>query len=325
MTVHLWPFWYRRGWHGEARVWLESALAGGTSDDLTLRAEALRILGAVLNVLGETTAAREPAAEALQIYRRLGNHAFASACLRTLGWTSLLRRDLDEARQLYAEALGEARAAGETVDISASILGLAAIADDADEPEQAVAYATEGLELARRTEAVSLVAEGLLQRSSGLLAAGQAREALPALEEGLDVARSLGHRRYQVHFLSYLSVAHLLLGDSDRSAAYGRECLSHASELADSYLIAYGLEGIALAATAGKDFRRAAVLWGAASRIRGAATITPFTRRLYDRYQRDVLAQLGRRQFEESWKVGEAMQRDDAVSCALEESSEDAP
>jgi hypothetical protein len=89
----------------------------------------------------------------------------------------------------------------------------------------------------------------------------------------------------------------------------------------DPYVIAYGLEGLAIQACKYGDMERAARLWGACDKMRrGQPAATPFERRLYEQARRDVATALGETQFRESLQLGEAMSTQEAIAYALDES-----
>jgi hypothetical protein len=101
-----------------------------------------------------------------------------------------------------------------------------------------------------------------------------------------------------------------------------RQCLTLCRPLGDRISLAQALEGLASCACPRQEFHRAARLYGAAERLREAASVSarPLAagdRSSYDRDQALVRSALGVAAVTAAWAEGRALTVDQAVELAL--------
>jgi hypothetical protein len=115
-------------------------------------------------------------------------------------------------------------------------------------------------------------------------------------------------------------------GDEDAAGRYSRESVAAFRQVGERYGMARALEGVARAAGARGEGQRAAQLYAAAAALREAlgAPIAPADRADYERRVAAIRACLGEERFTAVWAVGRAMTLEQAVACALQDSSDDA-
>ncbi len=141
------------------------------------------------------------------------------------------------------------------------------------------------------------------------------------LEEGLAYSRIAGDKRYVAIALNGLAKVLRALGEQARALILFRESLSLRKEMGTRRSIAESLEGLAgMAAEAGRDFRKAAQMFGAAEALREAigAPVPPVERAEYDRAVAAVRAGLDEATCAAAWAEGRAMTIEQATICAME-------
>jgi predicted ATPase len=114
-------FWLARGLFQEGRAWLERALAAGQADQ-RLRADLLRLLGAVLYAAGDVERARATLAQGLQVAAADPGLSSVQARIRVLLAEIQLVEDAGN-----AEALEECDAAAALLDSEHNLEGLAQV------------------------------------------------------------------------------------------------------------------------------------------------------------------------------------------------------
>ena len=183
-------FWLARGLLQEGRDWLERALAQHLADQ-RLRADLLRLLGAVLCEAGDLEHADTVLSEGSQVAAGAGALA-VQARIRVLRADI---RDLQGGR--HAEALAECEAAAAVLESEGDLEGLAE----------------------------ALTAAGRLRYSLGDVPASQI-----VLERAIDCARQSGNHRAQMRASHWLAVTfHVLPIPADAAVARAEQLLQEAS------------------------------------------------------------------------------------------------
>jgi predicted ATPase/DNA-binding XRE family transcriptional regulator len=320
LVLALWPFWNPRGYHREARRWLEAALEHCSLVGESARGSLRLALGATLNSLGHGELAAARIRESLVLFRQLGDRRHIAICWRQLGRGALDRGDLVDALTCYTEALTTARAAGDDIQIAASLNTVALVALGQGRYDDALTDGRLSLALARAGDVRSIIVASLNNVGWAMLGQEDLTGATAVLEESVAVARQIGFYRLLSNALNSLGIAVFMAGDLDRAAACQRDCLVIARDLPSAELMAYGLEGLALVAAGRGKPERAARLWAAAGPLRAALPYaTPFERDLHQRAQQAARASVGEAVFAAAWDEGRAMTSEEAVAVALDE------
>lgn len=97
------------------------------------------------------------------------------------------------------------------------------------------------------------------------------------------------------------------------------ESLKFKVDVMDKLGIAFSFEGLAQVAAAEAEPERAAVLWGAANRLRDAMNVPLESSReeIYTSLMPITRAQLGDDVFDKAWRKGETMKLNEAIEYAL--------
>lgn len=111
-------------------------------------AEALNVLACVATEAGDMESARKYASEALSLCAE-DNHSQRALILHNLGRLASCRGDIDEARELYGEALRHRRAAGDVPGEAETLGNLGAVAQNANDLKEARRLYRESLALSR--------------------------------------------------------------------------------------------------------------------------------------------------------------------------------
>ena len=275
----LWQFWQARGALDEGRRWLTRGLAMDAAGDPALRRKALWGLAWLAYHQGDDAAAAAAGDELAGLAAECG----------------------DELARRNALTIG----------------GMVAIARDRS--DEAVALLTEALDVARGLDQPWILASSLLNLALGQLAVGSIAAARPLLGEALQRYEAIGDRRFHARCIGYLGTAALLDGDPERARALFRQSLTVFRDLAEPAGIAEGLAGLAAVEAAGGQATTAAVLSGAADRLRQtvAARELPLERRIAARYLGSLAEQLGPDAWGEGCRRGQQLTTEDAMAHAF--------
>jgi tetratricopeptide (TPR) repeat protein len=170
----------------------------------------------------------------------------------------------------------------------------------------------------RRGIAVSLNNLGLLANQQGDYAAAEVLH-----NESLAISQDIGDRPGIATTLSDLGSAAFGRGDFTAARAHLEQSLSLQRDLGDRRGIAIALKDLAPVVAAPGDPRLAALLWGAAERLREeiGSPLPPTERPDYEKHVASARAALAdAAAFDAAWQQGRAMTPDQAIECALKES-----
>ena len=192
----LWWFWLAHGHLREGRDALQRALAraegGGTLP--RLRARALTGLGYLAVHQGDLDGAGAPLAEALALWRGLGDRAGETQVLQMLGMLAEYRGDDDRATARYEEALALYRGMSDQVGVAGMLENLADAAYRRGERDRATELAQEALAISRSVDHAQTLIQALV--GAAQVAVGRADHAAAAalVREAIVLAESVGYR-----------------------------------------------------------------------------------------------------------------------------------
>jgi predicted ATPase/DNA-binding SARP family transcriptional activator len=266
-------FWSFGGRQHEGRRWLERLLAGaaGRAD---VRAEALRVVGALARSQGDLAAAGAVLTESIAILRGCGSPRGLARALAGLGSVRLQEGDALASRALFEESERLGRAADDTwlLAVIRNGAGLAAHALG-DTPSASSAF----------TESRALFSElndgwgdALVALSIGFVAAraGDYGQAAASLAEALAVRRVQANPGELAEALNLAGEVAERSGDPDRAAVLWAEALSSSREVGDRVTVALALHNLGRLARARMRPERATRLFAAASALRATFTGT---------------------------------------------------
>jgi non-specific serine/threonine protein kinase len=276
LATLLWQFWRALGYLSEGRFWLEQGLAAAGNASNETRANALWGASWLAFQQDDLRAARRYSNELLQV--TLADEM------------SLARRHALTVQAMILMAEGDHAAALPPLELSTEI---------ADASGSSWFMATSRLNLA-----LALLHLRQLDRAGSLL------------NEVLQLYEQLGDQRFVSRAHTYLGHLALLKGDVEGANNVLQRALESSVEVHDHEAVAAALEGSAAVSAATGYMQTAALLVGAASRVREQAMseTLPFEHPLIDSWLDEARATLG----DETWidlvQRGSALNVDEAVA-----------
>jgi predicted ATPase/DNA-binding CsgD family transcriptional regulator len=323
----LWRFCYLRGYYGQGRAWLETALASGASAPPEARAEALIGAGVLALLQCEYGQAEERLREALVLCRELGDGRGEASALQMLGSVARERGHYGRAEAHHEESLELWRGLGDEHEAARSLNYLGFVAWLQERHGQARDLCGPSLATFRRLGDAEGVTWALINLGSAALYGGEPGRAEALLEEGLSTASHAGYREGVAWSLGQLGTVARRYGDQGGAEELLRESLKAHRELGDRWRMASAIENLAGTAQARGLPERAARLFGAADTLRRrlSAPIPPAERADRDEGLRAARAGLDEGRFEKALAAGRAMGLEEATALAMQETPDPGP
>jgi predicted ATPase/DNA-binding XRE family transcriptional regulator len=226
LATAMWRFWERRGYHQEARDWLEQALAKSDGAPSEVRGNALNALA-------------------------------------MLHWST---GDAEVAEPLAGQALSVCQTAGDVRGMAWALLNLGMIAYYEADAEHAIARLERSATLARQAADVPLLSLAVSSVGRVTLWARGPHDvhAASCLQEGLALAQQAQSRHATSQALGGLAELAWRQGDLEKAIGLWQQALRLRRQLGDQRGIATCIERLAQLAAATGQTERAAWLWGAA-------------------------------------------------------------
>jgi non-specific serine/threonine protein kinase len=295
LATNLYWFWFVRGYMSEGRRWLELALEKAEGAPPDRRAEALYGAGLLARTHGDYEQATKLYAQALELYRALGDKEHTAAVLNNLGILSINQGDYEQATRLLKESMQLAQELGNQQRVAMALSNLANIATDQSDYRLARDYLEQCRSIAQQAgnkrmlavllnnlgyvarclgnyaEARSLVEESLaikrvladpVEIASSLHKLAEIEscnlhyeKAVRLCEEGLAMLQGLGHTEATAMLLNTLAEVLYYQGEHNRARARFEEALATSKE---KWIIADSLYGLARVAQREGDYNRSA-------------------------------------------------------------------
>jgi predicted ATPase/DNA-binding CsgD family transcriptional regulator len=278
LAAALWDYWWMRGSLSEGHVWIEDALSRDESGPTWARARALHAAGIFSGVRGDMVSAHARMADAVGLFREIGDLAAMVRPQCDLGTTTCFLGDIAHGLATLKQALDLALQVGH---------------------EYSIGYAHYAL-------GVNLSSQGRLD------------EARPYSAESISVARAIGDARTTAHSLLELSRVTSVNGDPALSTEQATEALALFDELGESWGVFGCFISLGASAQRLSQPERAARLLGAANDIAeaiGAAPL-PHWRTEFEEAERAARAELGLAAYDAARVEGAAMPLADAIAFA---------
>jgi non-specific serine/threonine protein kinase len=315
-------FWSTRGYYGEGRRWFETLLASSGEESRTVeRASALFGAGIIARRQGDYAAARALFQETLGISRDIGDRRGIARSLQGMGIVAHEQGDFVAARELYEESLGIMRELGNRGGIAAALMSLGVAAAEQGEDNAARALYEESLAIQRELGNAADIANALHNLGCVAMRQGDYGTSRAFQEESLRICREIGDRWGTGNTLHYLGQLAQAVGDLETASREHRESLAIRREIGERRGIAMSLRDCASLASGLGHAERAALLWGAAERLREEiiAPLPPNERPGYEANVAVARAALGDdAAFDAAWREGRAMPLEQAIVYALE-------
>ncbi len=317
----MWPFWYRRGFYREARMWFDLVLLQAAEISTDRRADILVKVGQVAFLLCEYDEASRHLHAALDLVDELGDRRAAAAALQRLGSIAREQARYDEARHLHERSLEIWRELGDAEGVAASqdYLGFVAwLRGDSDTAEDLCTTA-----LAEFQRAGDL--QGTATALVNLGACALYRDALPIarqrLEKALTIARELGFQEGIAWSLHELSIAarRARRPAGETAPMLGEAMLIH-RQLGDRWRLASVLEEIAGAVLARNEPRLAIEVLAAAEAVREqlGTPIPPVEAGDRDAVVDQLVRKLNVSTFGAAWSDGRRRELDATIDVVVE-------
>jgi predicted ATPase/transcriptional regulator with XRE-family HTH domain len=237
--------------------------------------------------------------------------------LQKAGWFARVSGDFKKADMLLHRALKMANEIGDKNRSAYALMDLGISIRDQGDNDQALSYLNEALVYAQESGENRAIGNCMY-----LLAESYSNDldrAKSLWERGLEILQKEGDRMQYGWGIEGLAGVAFLRRDFASAYAFHIESLRAKLEIMDKPGIVYSLEGIGQVAAAEDEPERAAVLWGAAHRLREVMNLPPDPSReeVYTSLIPQARAQIGKDLFEELWKKGERMKLEDAIEYAL--------
>jgi tetratricopeptide (TPR) repeat protein len=283
----LWWFWYVHGDASEGRALLSTLLAAPDGEDDGSRAEALLGAAQLAQTQADYVEAQQLLQRSVALFRRMGDPRGTSGALLAAGFVARLQENYDHAVTLLEEARRLAQAIGHPFITAASLHHL------------------------------------------GMIAADYRRDYPTAhhlLDQSLELYRALALPRF-------VALLHLSLGDvalAEHQPDLARDLLHNSlatmTEAGEELGLHGALDSLAHLAAVDQNPVRAVRLAGAAQHLRTlhGTRSWPTTERIRTDWQAAARIDLGDSAYETAWTEGIVMSRDEAVTHALDRTSNDA-
>jgi predicted ATPase/class 3 adenylate cyclase len=204
--------------------------------------------------------------------KRDATRAVALAAAGRLAW---IADDMPQTGALHAEALSIFREIGDQRGAAQALADLALYALDAGDPAQARAHLDEALALSAKLGDARLSAHVCHARAALASAAGDFAQALAFEEESLALYRQLGDTWQSIILCWAVGMNATVLGRFDHARPHLAECLRVGLELGNRWGASYPIEALAALAVAEKKYEHAARLFGAAEAHRTQSGLVP--------------------------------------------------
>ena len=317
----LWPFWYRRGFYREARIWFERALerAGELSDPA--RADIQAKAGAVAFLQCDYREACAYLESALEVFTQGGDRHAAAVALQRLGSIAREQGRYDEARDLHERSLAGWRELGhaEGIAFTQDYLGFVEwLRGNTEGAEEACAPA---LAAFTQTGNLQAAASTLVNLGAAALYAGDLPRARERLERALENARTVGFQEgiaWSLHELAITS-RRMRRPVSEYAPMLREAALVH-ERLGDRWRLASVLEEIAGGVLVRHDPELAAEVLGATEALREqlGAPIPPVEAPDRDAAVAQLSRRLGAPKLDSAWADG----REKSLGCVVDRTIE---
>jgi predicted ATPase/DNA-binding CsgD family transcriptional regulator len=311
-------FWHARGYHSEARRWLQESLDRASPTANRTRARTWMDLGSAALDQGDYPVARRAYEASLEVWRAMNDRRGAAGTLMNLGLVAKGQGDREGTKDLYEQCLVEMRELADEGGAARVLCNLGGVLCELGRFEAAVAALQESLSIARRID--DLRTHGTALVSLGIARLGMALpEAVRTLEEALSFAQARHEHTLGLYSRMHLGLALTRQGTLARGGTLLSAGLREARNAEVRDMMLGGLDASAEWALTCDDPMNATRLLGASQMQRRVLEVQQSPNDLDER--RRLIERVRRVQtpadFETAWILGEAMTLEAAVELAL--------
>ena len=234
-----------------------------------------------------------------------------------------MRGDTSGKATMIQESLTLARALGDKKRTAMALMEMGVVERDRNYSE-AIQFFTESLGMFQEVNEDLWVCRTSFLLAETYLTNGNLVAAKPLWKQGLDLSRA-DHDKFHIAWgLEGLGNIERLEEHFESARELYTESLQLKVSVMDKMGITYAFGSFAQLAAAQKQFRRAAILWGAAEQLGETLNLLliPSKENLYTSLISDTRAQLGEESFRAAWAEGRAMKMHEALEYVLTLSSD---
>lgn len=215
---NLWVFWWIRGYHAEARGWMDRVVERGDQMPLIPRARALGVSGAMALGQGDVTYAETHCEESYSRFKSAGDNLSAARNGLVLGLIASAKGDVQRATVWLEEAADAFRETNIYFWTALAVSALGMLPFRQGDYDRAEVLLSEGHDFARRagdrfSRYIALYNQSRLAQSKGDFA-----QAAELFKEGLFFSLEVGDRANIAFCLEGLSSVAVARGEADRAA-----------------------------------------------------------------------------------------------------------
>jgi predicted ATPase/DNA-binding XRE family transcriptional regulator len=318
LTSHLEFFW-RQGYPGEGRRWLERLLPHADSIPPASLGRVYVALGQFANDQGDLAQADEWLGRAIEIGEAIGSKEIVARALDNRAWGTMIRGQFDRAQEYGNQALAIYEELGHKNRATRTLYILGGIAAYRNRLEEAARLFSRVIQLSRELGQVESLAGGLNALGVAEHFLGQHDAAMSHYMECLALARQVGLPVHYAPVTGNIGKLFRKMGDYEQSRKYLTEGMLLNQSLGFKDNIAETLVDFAELATAEGRHERAARIYGAGERMLAELGM-PFPELAANEmhtYMAQTRAALGDQRYQELWTEGSKLTNDQAVDYAL--------
>jgi predicted ATPase len=322
LVAALGSFWHVRGAHAEGRAWLETFLAMPHTDGEQTpdRIAALRWVGELAGLQGDTPAAQAYLEQSLNLARQAGDKRGIAVALRAIGSAMIMHGDVPEGIRLLTEAVALSRELGDLRQTAFLLAYLACAVGQQGDVARGAEMAAESEALLRSLGDRHSFEACFTPFAHGWLAIieGDYDRARTHFEISLAAGQAIAANGVVAIALFGMGEVALAEGDIATAARRFREGALLSAEVDLPMGIAFNLQGLARIVAATSDPAPAAHLIGALDPFVGTLRVLP--RRLFAHFEgavATVSAAMGEEGFAVAREAGQALSAEDAVHMAV--------
>jgi tetratricopeptide (TPR) repeat protein len=217
------------------------------------------------------------------------------------------------------ESLALARKLGDKKRIAWALMEMGLVERTSHRYPEAIPFLVESLEMFQELKENLWVCRTMFILAETHIANGNVEAAKPFVQHGLDLCRAENDKWQIAWGLEVLGNVERLQGRLAQAKELFTESLQLKVEVMDKAGFIYSLQAFAQLAAAQKHFERAAVLWGAAEKLRQALNLLldPLKEKLHTSLITTARTQLGEETFAAAWAEGRTMKLQEAIEYAL--------
>jgi predicted ATPase/class 3 adenylate cyclase len=315
LAGRLTEFWDVRGHVAEGREWLQATLQVGDLAADADRARALLGSARLALIQDDHAAARKPAQESLELYRKLDDPSGIVRSLPHLAWVHDLAGEHDEALRLCEEAVALAHQRGVPAwEHGRALNFLAMHLLGVGDLDRAAEIERQSLALRRQLGDTRGTVISLSNLSEIALANGDVKSACALSTECLSLSRDLGYSEMLAVSATQLGVVSLVRGDLARAAEHLRTALKEVRQHRRAQVVADAAKATSVLAAQRDNPQDAVRLWAWGTQI--AAYAPPYDAVL-TRLSSAAAAPLPGAERTDAEATGRSLSEDEAIQLAL--------